>query len=264
MAEQKKQETVLITGASSGIGEALAWEFAAHGHNLILVARGVDALNSLAAKLSAEHDVKLRIESADLSQAGSAAGLAQSLHSENIEVDILINCAGVLEHGAFTDIKAKDHQRIVQLNVAGLTDMLAYFLPAMVARKSGRIMNVSSITAFQPVPSLATYAATKAYVLSLSEALSEELRGVGVTVTALCPGFTATNMLAGAGTVANDVPSIMVGDVKKVARTGFEACMNGRPLVVPGTINLLNTVISRALPKWLIRRIAGRVGHSTL
>ena len=259
-----KGKTALITGASSGIGEALSLVFAEHGHDLILVARGADNLKALAAKLSAKYDVQVSVQPTDLSQTGSAEALALAIQREGPEVDILVNCAGVLEHGAFIDIKAEDHQRIVQLNVAGLTDVLARFLPAMVARKSGRIMNVSSITAFQPVPSLATYAATKAYVLSLSEALSEELRDTGVTVTALCPGFTATNMLAGAGDIANEVPSILVGDVGEVARSGYKACMEGAPIAVPGKLNLINTVVARALPKWLMRRIAGAVGRSTL
>ena len=231
---------------------------------MILVARGADKLNALAEKLADKYGVRVSVQPADLSQAGSARELALALRRQGQQVDILVNCAGVLEHGAFADTAAEDHQRMVQLNVAGLTDVLARFLPAMVARQSGRIMNVSSITAFQPVPSLATYAATKAYVLSLSEALAEELRSTGITVTALCPGFTATSMLAGAGDVADRVPSILVGDVEKVARSGYKACMKGTPITVPGSLNLINTLFARAMPKWLIRRIAGAVGRSTL
>ncbi len=262
MLRGERKETVLITGASSGIGEALAREFAAHGHDLILVARGADNLNALADKLVASYQVMVSVQPTDLSQAGSAEGLALTLQREGLPVDILVNSAGVLEHGAFADVAPADHQRIVQLNVAGLTDVLAQFLPAMVARKSGRIMNVSSVTAFLPVPGLATYAATKAYVLSLSEALADELRGSGITVTALCPGFTATSMLAGAGAVGENMPSILVGDVETVARKGFKACMKGSPIVVPGTINLVSTLLMRALPKWLVRRAAGLTWRS--
>ena len=258
------RETALITGASSGIGEALAWIFAEHGYDLILVARSVDKLDTLADELASEHEVMVSVRPADLSQAGSAEGLAKALRREGLHADILINSAGVLEHGAFVDISPEDHQRMVQLNVAGLTDILAYFVPDMVARKSGRILNVASIAAFQPLPSLSTYAATKAYVLSLSEALGEELRGSGVTVTALCPGITATNMMAEVGSVADSLPSMLVGDVEKVAREAFAACMKGTPVIVPGTLNLATTLVMRATPKWLVRRLTGAAGRSTL
>ena len=258
------KETVLITGASSGIGEALAHVFAEHGHDMIIVARGVEKLNQLADELTAKYKVNVSVRPADLSQTGSAESLARALRLEGRQVDILVNSAGVLEHGAFTDISPEDHQRIVQLNVAGLTDVLARFVPDMVARQSGRIMNVSSFTAFQPVPSLATYAATKAYVLSLSEALAEELRSADVTVTALCPGFTATNMLAGAGAVGDQVPSLLVGDVEEVARNAFKACMTGKSIAVPGALNLTATLIARITPKWMIRRLVGVLGRSTL
>ena len=125
-------------------------------------------------------------------------------------------------------------------------------------------MNVASIAAFQPLPSMSTYAATKAYVLSLSEALGEELRGSGVTVTALCPGITATNMMAEVGSVADSLPSMLVGDVEKVAREAFAACMKGTPVIVPGTLNLATTLVMRATPKWLVRRLTGAAGRSTL
>jgi short-subunit dehydrogenase len=134
----------------------------------------------------------------------------------------------------------------------------------LVARESGRVLNVASIAAFQPFPSLATYAATKAYVLSLSEALAEELRGTGVTVTALCPGVTATNMVASAGSATDKLSSMLIGDVEKVAREAVKACMNGTPIVVPGSLNLAGTLIARATPKWLVRRLTGVMGRSTI
>ena len=188
--------TVLVTGASSGIGEALAGLFAEAQYDLILVARSESKLEALADRLADEHGTMVLVRPADLSQPGSIKALAHSLAREGQQVDVLVNNAGVLEHGAFVEMGADDHQQMISLNVAGLTDLLSHFLPPMVERGSGRVLNVASIAAFQPVPSLATYAATKAYVLSLSEALSEELRGSGVTVTTLCPGVTATNMVA--------------------------------------------------------------------
>lgn len=256
--------TVLITGASSGIGEALAWLFAKHGYDLVLVARSAAKLDLLADQLVGEYGVAAAVRPADLAQAGSAEKLARSLQREGQQVDILVNNAGVLEHGAFVEIAPQDHQRMVALNVAGLTDILARFVPAMVERGSGRILNVASIAAFQPVPSLATYAATKAYILSLSEALGEELRGTGITVTALCPGITATHMIATAGSLTEALPSMLIGDVKTVAEEAYRACLKGKPIVVPGSLNLAGTLTARALPKWLVRRLSGLLGRSTL
>lgn len=260
----KDKESVLITGASSGIGEAIAWVFAEHGHDLILVARSADKLEVLADALVSQHEVTVSVRPMDLSKSSGAESLARALQREGLQVDILVNNAGVLEHGAFIDISPEDHQRMVQLNVAGLTNILVNFVPDMVSRQSGRILNVASTAAFQPIPSLSTYAATKAYVLSLSEALAEELRGAGITVTALCPGVTNTNMMADIGSVAERMPSVLVGDVEDVARKAFAACMKGVPIVVPGKINLAGTLAMRATPKWLVRRLLGAVGRSTL
>ena len=260
-------QTVLITGASSGIGEALAWIFAEHGYELILVARSADKLDALADELATTHNVLVSVHPSDLSEPGSAGHLARVLQREGHVVDVLVNNAGVLEHGAFVDIAPEDHQRMVQLNVAGLTDVLAHFVPGMVERESGKILNVASIGSFLPIPSLATYAATKAYVLSLSEALGEELRGSGVSVTALCPGVTATQMMekAQAGSESlTRIPRMMVSDVEDVAREAFKACMKGEAVVVPGSLNLAGTLMSRATPKWLVRRLGGWLGRSTL
>ena len=173
---------------------------------------------------------------------------------------MLVNNAGVLEQGAFVRIGAARHQQLIDLNVSGLTAMLAAFLPAMVARGQGRVLNVASIAAFQPVPGLASYAATKAYVLSLTESLAEELRGTGVSVSALCPGITATGML-GQATEANarlsQLPGFLVGDVDAVAAEGYRACLAGEVITVPGAVNQAAMLASRATPRWLLRRIAG-------
>lgn len=259
--------TALVTGASSGIGEALARCFAADGHRLVLVARSADKLAALAATFEREHGVSAIALPADLARPGAAARLAASLRRRRIAIDVLVNNAGVLEHGAFAAMSAARLQELVALNVAGLTDMLAQFLPAMVERRRGRVLNVASIAAFQPVPGLATYAATKAYVLSLTESLAEELRGSGVTATALCPGITATQMLSHA-VAANDhlaqLPRALIGDVGEVAAEGYRACMNGDVICVPGVVNRAATIAARAAPKWLLRRIAGALGRGTM
>ncbi len=254
--------TALITGASSGIGEALARCFAADGHALVLVARSADKLEVLAAELAAAHGVKVIVQPADLSLPEAPKALAAALKRKRVVVDMLVNNAGVLEQGAFTGMRPERHQALIALNVAGLTGMLAHFLPPMQQRGFGRVLNVASIAAFQPVPTLATYAATKAYVLSLTESLAEELKGTGVTITALCPGVTATGMLETA-TAANDqlgkLPGFLVGDVNAVAEAGYKALMRGEVIRLPGVANLAATLAARATPKWLLRRVAGTV-----
>lgn len=255
-----RRPVALVTGASSGIGEALAHQLAAAGHDLVLVARSADKLQALADSLKHAHGVRAWPMPADLAQPGAAATLAAALKRARRPVDLLVNNAGVLAHGPFAGMAPERHQQLIDLNVSGLTAMLAQFLPGMVARGSGRVLNVASIAAFQPVPSLATYAATKAYVLSLTESLSEELKGSGVTVTALCPGITATHMLEAASAASSELkrlPGFLVGDADEVAAEGLAACLAGRVICVPGVVNRATVAAGRATPKWLLRRISG-------
>jgi len=256
--------TALITGASSGIGEALARRFARDGHRLVLVARSAGKLQALADELHTAHGCAVNVLPADLARPEAAAALAATLRRRRRAVDVLVNNAGVLEQGHFTAIAAERHQALIALNVAGLTAMLSAFVPGMVRRGRGRVLNVASIAAFQPVPSLATYAATKAYVLSLTEALAEELRDTGVSVGALCPGITATAMLdraaAGNGRLRR-LPGFVVGDVEAVAADAYRACLSGEVITVPGLVNQTAALASRAAPRWLLRRIAGALGR---
>jgi len=259
--------TALISGASSGIGEALARCFARDGHRLVLVARSEDRLRALADTLHAAHGTRVDVLPADLARPGAAVALAAALRRKRRPIDVLVNNAGVLEQGAFSAIDAKRHLALIDLNVSGLTAMLAAFVPAMVARGRGRVLNVASIAAFQPVPGLATYAATKAYVLSLTESLAEELRDSGVTVTALCPGITATGMLSGAterNARLSALPGFLIGDVDAVAAEGYRACLAGEVIVVPGVVNRAATLAAGATPKWLLRRIAGVLGRNVM
>ena len=266
-AKKASKDTVLVTGASSGIGEALARRFAADGCRLVLVARSVDKLDALAADLAADYGVRVWVQPADLSQPDAAQALAADLKRQRIGVDVLINNAGVLEHGPFSAMPAARHQAMIDLNISGLTAMLAHFLPPMIKRGHGRILNVASIASFQPVPTLATYAATKSFVLSLTESLAEELKDSGVTITALCPGITATSMLTGA-TQANPqlarLPGFLIGDVDAVANDGYKACIKGKVIKVPGAVNLVGTVAGRVTPKWLLRRISGTLLRKAL
>ena len=227
----------LITGASLGIGEALAACFAQGGYDLVLVARSADKLHALSKQLVADYGVRAWAEPADLAVPGVAQNLAASLKRKRRRIDVLVNNAGVLEQAPFVKMAAARHRQLIDLNISGLTAMLAQFLPPMVARGHGRVLNVASIAAFQPIPLLATYAATKAYVLSLSESLSEELKGSGVSVTALCPGVAATAML-GKATEANaqlsKLPAFMIGRVEDMAADGYAACMRGDAIKVAG------------------------------
>ncbi len=255
-----KLSIALVTGASSGIGEELARCFARAGHDLVLVARSADKLQTLARELQAQHPIKALVLAIDLADPESPARLAARLKRRQRVPDILVNCAGVLAQGPFTGMKPDGHQAIIDLNISALTGMLSHFLPLMTARRSGRVLNVASIAAFQPVPMLATYAASKAYVLSLTESLSQELKGSGVSVTALCPGITATQMLSSA-TQANQqlsaLPDFLIGNVEEVARQGFEACMRGDVICVPGVFNRAAMIASRSTPKWLLRQVSG-------
>ncbi len=260
-----KTQIAMITGASSGIGEALAAQFAGDGFDLVLVARSENKLKQLASELRSAHGVKVHVLPADLTQRSAARKLATALANKDLQLSVLVNNAGVLEHGRFADISVTTHQRLIDLNISGLTAMLSTFLPGMIERGEGRVLNVASIAAFQPVPALASYAASKAYVLSLTESLSEELRGTGVTATALCPGVTETKMLSGAQDKNENlkIPDFAVGDVRDVAEAGYRACMKGEVICVPGLVNQLSTLSSRNTPRWLLRRISGVVGRYT-
>jgi len=260
-------KTALITGASSGIGEAIARCFAQGGFDLVLVARSADKLDALAMQIASEHGIKAWAQPADLSKIGSARKLKLAMHRGKHAIDVLVNNAGVIEHGSFAAMPAKRHQELIDLNVSSLTAMLAEFLPPMLERGHGRILNVASIAAFQPVPSLATYAATKAYVLSLTESLSEELQGTGVSITALCPGITATNMLTGlkaSNSQLGNLPDFLISNVDDVAAEAYAACIQGDVVTVPGVVNQVALLAGRATPKWLVRRISGVFGRRSI
>jgi uncharacterized protein len=265
-ATAKPKERVLVTGASAGIGAALAQRFARAGHDVVLVARSADKLKVLARDLAKRHGVGATAIAADLAQDGEVGRLAAKLRRRRLAIDILVNNAGVNHQGHFSKMAPAAHDEIIRLNVAAATAMLAHFIPPMVERGHGRVLNVASTSSFLPVPFMATYAASKAYLLSLTESLSEELAGTGVTLSALCPGVTATQMMDTIG-AANPRFVGMIGsnvsDVDDVAEAGFDACMRGRVIRVPGGTNVLMTVAGRALPKWVTRRVLGFVGRMT-
>jgi len=266
MATQRKsEEVVLVTGASSGIGEALAKRFARAGHDLVLVARSRGKLNKLAADLRQQHHVKVDVAVTDLAKPGAATKLAANLKRRRLDVGILVNNAGINAVGEFTRITTRENLDIIALNVAAATEMLSSFLPAMIKRGHGRVLNVASTSSFLPVPFMATYAASKAYLLSLTESLAEEVCGHGVTLTALCPGVTETPMLTSmekSDPTFTKLVGFTVSDVDDVANEGYEACMAGEVIRVPGYVNLMTTISSRTMPRWVVRRISGILGRS--
>ena len=253
---RRPAEWVLVTGASAGIGRELAKAFASRGYDLILLARNEEALQTLAGELVASHAVRAKTLPADLSIAGAAQEITCALERENLEIGILVNNAGVVFDGDFASIALEDHLRLLQINVVALTALTRLFLPPMIKRRSGRILNVASLGGFMPVPRLAAYAAAKAYVLSLTESLSEELRGTGVTATALCPGFTDTAMVRGSES-GRALPARIIMSPKDVAEAGCAACLRGETICIPGIGNRLLRDAAQFLPRQVVRRLGG-------
>jgi hypothetical protein len=259
-----QRPVALITGASAGLGAAFAPLFAAEGYDLVLVARRKAALAALARRMRRDHGIRATPLAMDLARPDAPRRVHDAVRSMRIEV--LVNNAGVYEVGPFAAIAPERLDAMILLNCVALTGLTRLFLPKMQERGAGRILNVASVASFQAVPQLATYAATKAFVLSLSEALVEELRGTGVTVTALCPGITATEGVARArrtSSVVGAVPDLAVSDEAEVALHGFRACMAGEPVCVPGALNKVATSVNfvpRTVARWVggavIRRLA--------
>ncbi|MGO8970319.1 MAG: SDR family NAD(P)-dependent oxidoreductase [Myxococcaceae bacterium] len=255
-------ETVLVTGASSGIGAELARAFARSGASLVLTARSVDRLEALAGELRAKCQVAVRVIAADLASPLGASRLVQRLGEEGVEVDVLVNNAGYAAFGGFTETRWTDEAGMLQLNVVALTELTKRLLPAMVARKRGGVLNVASTAAFQPGPLMAVYYATKAYVLSFSEALAEELRGSGVSVTALCPGPTASGFQARAAMEDSKlVKGKRLMPAASVAQAGYEGFRRGASVVIPGLANRLLAQSVRFTPRRWVTRLVHKMSE---
>lgn len=250
------RKTALITGASFGIGAELARIFAREGHNLVLVARTADKLRQIASELEKAHSTRSLILAADLTDPGAPAYVIDQTTRADIQVDVLVNNAGFGQYGFFAQNNLEECLRQIQLNVTTLTHLTRLYLPAMIERKSGRILNVASTAAFQPGPLMAVYFATKAYVLYLSEALSNELSGTGVTVTCLCPGATATEFHKRANATGMRLLKFGSMDAATVAEDGYRALMAGKPVVISGFRNWLLAQSVRISPRRLVTAIA--------
>jgi uncharacterized protein len=228
--------SALITGGSAGIGYELAQLFAQAGYDLALVARDAVKLDSAAGRISAKFGVNVKPVALDLSSPEAPA----ELFSRIPECDVLVNNAGFANNGPFASLEERDILSEIAVDVTALTHLTRRYLPGMLARRSGKILNIASTAAFVPGPTMAVYYACKAYVLSLSEALADEVRAAGVTVTCLCPGATATGFQARANIVGNTILTrLPLADAASVAKAGFDGLMRGKSVVIPGLGNKL-------------------------
>ena len=251
------RRNALVTGGSGGIGLELARVLARNGFDITLVARKRDTLEAAAGQLEGKYEVNVHVFAADLRRSEAPEAIFDFLRKENLPIEVLVNNAGFGLGGEFADTNLDRELEMIQVNIAALTHLTKLFLPQMIKRKSGRILNLASTAAFQPGPLQAVYYASKAYVLSFSEALAEELRNTGVTVTALCPGPTHTDFASTAG-VGNSRLFTLFGVAKadEVAEYGFQAMMAGKRVAIPGFRNKLVAQANRFSPRTLTAKVA--------
>ena len=255
--------TSLITGASSGIGEELAKLAARDKHDLVLVARSADKLHALAEALAREHGIRATALPEDLADPNSVDAIVDVLAARGIDVDILINNAGFGTYGPFIQTSLAEERDLIAVNVMAPMLLMKRLVPRMVARGRGRVLNVASTAAFQPGPLMAVYYASKAFVLSLSEAVANELEGTGVTVTCLCPGPTRTGFQSRARMQQSGLFKFFgVMDAASAARAGYDGMMAGRTVVVPGVLNKIVIQSLRVSPRSLVTKIVHTIQKS--
>ncbi len=251
----------LVTGASAGIGYELAKFFARDGHSLILVARREDRLKDLAAELQkTSPEINCWIIAADLALPDAGQKLFQRVNQLGLKVDYLVNNAGFGTQGPFGGVALERELKMIDLNVRTLTELTHLFLPQMLERKSGHILNVGSVAGFQPGPYMATYFATKAFINSFTEALHEELLGTGVSATLLAPGYTATEFQEVARMDKAHAPAGFLSVTgKSVAKAGYKAMQRRRAIKVSGGFNTLYLYLLRVSPRSVVRKISGQI-----
>ncbi len=248
---QEKRPVTLITGASAGIGAALALEFAAHGHELVLIARREQALAALADAIAAKGAPRPTVLRMDVARVDAARDIAEALAGHSLEPDIVVNNAGFGLFGAADKLDRAAQLAMIDLNVRALTDLSLAFVDSLERRKGG-ILNVASVAGFLPGPGMAVYYATKAYVLSFSEALHQELAPRGIRVTVLCPGPVPTEFQARAGIGSEIFPRLLTRSAERVASDGYRGLKEGRRVVVPGSTNKVATAIARLAPHGIL------------
>ena len=250
------KKVALVTGASAGLGAEFARQLSERGYRLVLAARRKDRIEELARELG-----KARAVAIDLSKKDSAARLLADIEGNGETVDLLVNNAGFGLIGRFAELDAKRERQMIDLNVGTLTDLCRALAPQMVARNSGGILNVASTAAFQPGPKMAVYFATKAFVLSLTEALHEELKPHGVKVSCLCPGPTRTEFGEVAGFGGNGMFDRVAMDAPEVVKAGLDGLENNKAVVIPGIINKAGALSGRFAPRSVVRKIAGAIKY---
>ncbi len=260
-----KDSFALITGASGGIGLELAKIFAEHKINLVLTARSGDKLARLADELMTKHGVVAYVKTADLSIPDEVAALQNFILEKNIFIEYLVNNAGFGSLGGFHEAEWKNQSDMMMLNMNALASLTRHFVNDMIKHRRGRILNVASTAAFQPGPFMTVYYATKAFVLSFTEGIAEELRGTGVTVTALCPGPTHSGFMERADMQDSALfKTIPVATSAEVARFGFRAMMKGRTVAIQGLMNGIGVFILRFSPRYLVRKFIRRLNLTTV
>jgi hypothetical protein len=250
------KKVALVTGASAGLGVEFARQLSKRGHRLVLAARRKDRLESLAMELGNARAVEI-----DLSKANAAAKLMADIEAAGEEVDLLVNNAGFGLIGRFAELDARRERQMIDLNVGALMDLCRAATPRMIERKSGAILNVASTAAFQPGPKMAVYFATKAFVLSFSEALHEELKRHGIKVSCLCPGPTRTEFGEVAGFGGNGMFDTVAMEAGEVVEAGLKGLDRNKAVVVPGFVNKLTATSTRFAPRSVVRRIAGSIKY---
>ena len=250
------KKVALITGASAGLGVEFARQLSKRGHRLVLAARRKDRLDALARELGNARAVAI-----DLSKANATAKLMADLEAAGEQVEILVNNAGFGLIGRFAELEPKRERQMIDLNVGALTDLCRAVAPGMIKRKSGAILNVASTAAFQPGPKMAVYFATKAFVLSFTEALHEELRPHGVKVTCLCPGPTRTEFGEVAGFGGNGAFDKVAMEAGEVVEAGLKGMDRNRAVIVPGLVNKIGAISTRFAPRSVVRKIAGAIKY---
>jgi short-subunit dehydrogenase len=253
----------LVTGASAGIGEAFAQRLARDGYDLILVARSQDRLDTLAKQLHRQHHVRVEPLPADLTDSAQLHVVEKMIEGSE-GLDLLVNNAGFGTLGKLAELDVDREENEVRLNVIALMRLTRAALPAMVGRRSGAIINVSSMAGFQPAPYNATYAATKAFVTSFTESISEELRGSGVSVQALCPGFTRTEFQERAEIDVSRIPNAMWMSAEAVVDASLQALKRGDVVCVPGLQNKVMATLTSLVPRSLTRRLVAAMARSAV
>jgi uncharacterized protein len=252
-------KTALVTGSSGGIGLELARIHAENGYNLVLVARSKYKLDELKFELEKKHQIQVYVIAKDLTLSDAPDEIYSELKQHSVFVDHLINNAGMGDIGLFADSDWNKQEQMIKLNITALTHLTRLFLPDMIACGSGKILNIASTASFQPGPTMSVYFASKAYVLSFSEAINEELSDLGITVTALCPGSTESGFHAVAIGEGKKLKERSLPTAREIARYGFRAMMKGRPVAIPGLKNTIMATSVRFFPRSLVVKAAGKI-----